>query len=161
VAERERHIPADSAQTQHLDAARANPQLRASANQGKPPIAATPKPTEFRGSGVVPAKAAGATYHPPAKTEANVNRGAGAEANPKESVPRPPNEGTARPENTPPSHNVPRPPTPIHAANLPPHEAPATTSTENTEGEKQRQQRQQQLAAQQNEEHKKLTSNRN
>ena len=154
AADREKRIGAVAAKTQHLDAARANPELRASANQGRPPIAATPKPTDFKGSGVVPAKAAGAPYHPPAKTEAS--RGGGAEPNPKGSVPHPPNETAARPENTPAAHNVPRPPTPIHAANLPPHPAPAPTSNANTEAEKQYQQRQQQLAAQQNAEHEKL-----
>lgn len=156
AAERERHMPAVAAQTQHLDAARANPQLRASVNQGRPPIAATPKPTEFKGSGVVPAKAAGAPYHPPAKTEANGSRGAGAEPNAKGSAPRPPNETTARPDNAPSSRNVPRPPTPIHAANLPTHQAAAPTSTANTEAEKQYQQHQQQLATQENAEHEKL-----
>ena len=59
-----------AAQTQHMQAAAANPQLRASTNHGKPPIAATVKPASFSGAGVVPAKAAGAPYHPPA------NRGA-------------------------------------------------------------------------------------
>jgi len=45
--EQGRHIPPVAAQTQHIQAARANPQLRASANQGKPPIAATARPWEF------------------------------------------------------------------------------------------------------------------
>src|SRR5580692_2547220 len=40
-AGQERHIPPIAAQTQHVAAARGNPQLRASANHGKPPIAAT------------------------------------------------------------------------------------------------------------------------
>ena len=71
AAARERHIPPVAAQTQHVQAARANPELRASVNQGKPPVAATPKPGEFNGRAVVPAKEAGAPYNPPA------NRGAG------------------------------------------------------------------------------------
>ena len=70
AAARERHIPPVAAQTQHIQAAQSNPQLRASANQGRPPIAATPKPAAFQGSGVVPAKAAGAPYHPPANRAA-------------------------------------------------------------------------------------------
>lgn len=149
AAERERRIPPVAAQTQHVDQARANPQLRASTNQGRPPIAATPRPTDFKGAGVVPAKAAGAPYHAPAK-------GAGAEPTSKGNVPRPPNETAARPENASASRNVPRPPTPIHAANLPPHQASVPSNTGNTEAQKQSQQRQQQLAAQQNAEHEKL-----
>ena len=64
VPENERHGLV-AAQTQHLIAARANPQLRASANHGKPPIAATPRATEFSGHGVVHAKEAGGAYNPP------------------------------------------------------------------------------------------------
>ncbi len=44
AAARERHLPPIAAQTQHRDEARTNPQLRASANQGRPPIAATERP---------------------------------------------------------------------------------------------------------------------
>jgi WXXGXW repeat (2 copies) len=62
---RERHIGAVAAQSQHWQAARGNPELRASANRGRPPIAATARPGEFRGV-VVTAKEAGAPYNPPA-----------------------------------------------------------------------------------------------
>ncbi len=47
AAARERHIPAIAAQTAHVQSARANPDLRATANHGKPPIAATAKPGDF------------------------------------------------------------------------------------------------------------------
>jgi WXXGXW repeat (2 copies) len=57
-----RHIPPTGEQTQHQQAASSNPALRASANHGKPPIAATSKPGALSGSGVVAAKAA-APYH--------------------------------------------------------------------------------------------------
>jgi WXXGXW repeat (2 copies) len=60
--DQERHVGPVAAQTQHLQAARGNPELRASANHGKPPIAATQRPNEFRGEGVVPAKEAGGEY---------------------------------------------------------------------------------------------------
>jgi WXXGXW repeat (2 copies) len=66
AAAQERHIGPVPAQVQHFQTARSNPQLRASANQGKPPIAATAKPTEFSGQGTVAAREAGAPYHPPA-----------------------------------------------------------------------------------------------
>ena len=65
AAAHERHIRPVAAQTQHIQAARSNPQLRASANMGKPPVAATPRPGEFKGS-VVAAREAGGKYTPPA-----------------------------------------------------------------------------------------------
>ena len=61
----EKHIPPVAAQTQHAQAARANPEQRASANHGKPAVAATPKPGAFSDRAAVPAKAAGAPYTPP------------------------------------------------------------------------------------------------
>jgi hypothetical protein len=69
-AARGRHLPPVSVQAQHVQAARSNRELHASVNQGRPSIAATQKPGDFR-EHVVPAKEAGAPYHPPA------NRGAG------------------------------------------------------------------------------------
>ncbi len=62
AAERDRHIPPLAVQTQHAEAARTNPQLHVSANQGRPPIAATQRPNEFRGTAAVAAKEAGATH---------------------------------------------------------------------------------------------------
>ncbi len=59
----ERHLPPVAAQQQQIQVARGNPQLRASANQGRPPVAATARPGEFREA--VPARAAGAPYNPP------------------------------------------------------------------------------------------------
>jgi hypothetical protein len=64
AAERERHIPAVAAQTQHMQQARGNPELRASVNRGKPSIAATARPSEFKGNGIVAAREAGAPYTP-------------------------------------------------------------------------------------------------
>jgi hypothetical protein len=63
-AARARHIPPLSVQRQHVQMARTNPQLRASVNRGKPPIAATPKPATFNERGVVPAREAGAIHNP-------------------------------------------------------------------------------------------------
>jgi hypothetical protein len=68
AAEHERHVGPVAAQTQHVEAARNNPQLRASVNHGKPAIAATDKPGEFSGRGVVEAKSG--SYNPPARNEA-------------------------------------------------------------------------------------------
>src|SRR3981081_4455829 len=65
AAAHEKHIPPVAVQTQHAQAARTNPQQRASGNMGKPPVAATPKPGVFNHPAVVPAKAAGGAYTPP------------------------------------------------------------------------------------------------
>lgn len=64
AAAHERHIAPAAVQTQHEQMARANPQQRASANMGKPVVAATPRPGDFNNRGAVPAKEAGAPYTP-------------------------------------------------------------------------------------------------
>jgi hypothetical protein len=87
-------LPPVAAQLQHNQEARNNQQLRASVNQGKPPIAATDRPTNFRGSGVVAAQEAGAPYHPPANREANAPTHA-SEVQPHQQLP-PANTGNAK-----------------------------------------------------------------
>jgi hypothetical protein len=52
----ERHIAPVTAQTDHVAAARGNPALRATANHGQPPIAATPRPGALNDREVVPAR---------------------------------------------------------------------------------------------------------
>jgi hypothetical protein len=54
--DRERHAPPVAEQTRHVEAARGNPQLRATVNHGKPPVAATPRPGAFNDHGAVAAK---------------------------------------------------------------------------------------------------------
>ena len=61
---KEQHVGLVAAQTQQMQAARNNPALFASANQGKPPIAATAKPGEFT-TGFVASKQAGGEYKAP------------------------------------------------------------------------------------------------
>ncbi len=51
-------------QTQHINEAAKNPQLRLANNQGKPPIAATAKPASFSGPGVTRATNAGGKISP-------------------------------------------------------------------------------------------------
>jgi hypothetical protein len=68
AAGRDRHIPPVAVQTQHAQAARANPQQRASANMGKPGVAATPRPGDFNDRGAVPTKEAGAAQPGSAQT---------------------------------------------------------------------------------------------
>ena len=77
AAASERHFAPTSEQRQHQQAASSNPALRASANHGKPPIAATSKPGVLSGSGVVAARAA-APYHAaaPAAARATTARNA-------------------------------------------------------------------------------------
>jgi hypothetical protein len=58
AAANEQHTAATAAQTQHQQTASANPGLRASNNHGQPAIAATAKPAEFTGKGVVAARSA-------------------------------------------------------------------------------------------------------
>lgn len=67
-AARERHLPPVTAQVQHIQAARSNPDLRASTNHGKPPVAATARPGELRGSSVIAAREAGGAYARPGST---------------------------------------------------------------------------------------------
>src|SRR5450432_1477839 len=56
AAANEQHTAATPAQTQHQQTASANPGLLASNNHGQPAIAATAKPAEFTGKGVVAAR---------------------------------------------------------------------------------------------------------
>jgi hypothetical protein len=50
-----------------MQEAHSNPDQRASRNGGKPPVAATARPGELRGNGVVKASDAGGHYAPPAR----------------------------------------------------------------------------------------------
>ena len=58
------HLPPTASQQQHVQVARSNPALRASANHGSPPIAATAKPGVFSGAGVVAAKSGASVSEP-------------------------------------------------------------------------------------------------
>jgi hypothetical protein len=133
AVEQQRHIPPVAAQTQHVQAARSNPQMRAESNQGKPPVAATSRPGEFSGSGAVAAKSEGAPYHPaPSRTGA-------------------PAAGGNRPEG-----NATQNANPTHARDLQPHTVTTTPSSGDAKADQKYQQQQQKLADQQNKEHQKL-----
>ena len=60
-----RHIGPVSEQMHHMEAARGNPELRASSNHGRPSIAATERPGSFSGREAVPAKEGGHYDRPP------------------------------------------------------------------------------------------------
>jgi hypothetical protein len=74
AAAHEHHIAATPVQTQHIQAARSNPSLRAAANHGAPPIAATARPGAFSGAGVVQATRGGAVHSAPPNA-GNASRG--------------------------------------------------------------------------------------
>jgi hypothetical protein len=152
AAAQERHVPPVEAQTQQVQAARGNQQLRASVNQGKPPVAATPKPGAFSGGGVVQAKEAGAPYHPPANRAAAEPKGnqPGAEQ-PRADQPRP-DAANGRAEN----NNADHPNPAVHPNDLPPAERAAAPNTGDAKQDKKIQQQQQKLAAQQDKERQKL-----
>jgi hypothetical protein len=146
-AEHERHLSPVAVQKQHEQVARTEPQQRASVNHGRPAIAATGRPAELRGPGAVPAKEAGAPYHPPAE------RGSTAAGRLENNVPRPENRGNqqaaARPEN-----NVPRPP--AHASEIQAHERAAPPNTGNPKLDQKYQQQQDKLIQKQNQQHQNL-----
>jgi hypothetical protein len=149
---REQHVPRVAAQEQHIQQARSNPELRASTNQGKPPIAATAKPADFK-SGVVPARQAGGAYKaPPPNTVRNGDARPATEAR---SENRPPANSVARPENRP-ATLEPKPNN--HAGELQPHTytTPNAGNAGNAATNKKYQQQQEQLASKQNQEHQKL-----
>jgi hypothetical protein len=126
---RERHLSPSLVQTQHLQAASTNRQLCESVNHGKPPIAATAKPADFKGHGVVRAKAAARAYMPPtARTFA-----------------RPAVSNTAS-----------RPVAPFHANDIPRTERPSVSNTGNPKLDKKYQQEQQKLYVSQEQERRKL-----
>jgi hypothetical protein len=129
-AEQEHHVPPTAEQQQHIDAARGNPAMRASENHGAPEIAATSKPGDFRGSGVVKASAPGAPYHEPANAShggAEADHAGGAEAGA----------------------------TPTDAKDLQPHQV-TQPNTGNPKTDKQYQEQQQKLVDKQNQEHQAL-----
>ncbi len=133
----ERHIEPTHNQMEHQQLASRNQELRASTNHGRPAIAATQKPTEFSGRGIVGARAAGGPVNrealtatpknmPAPRNEARPNEGTARGAN----VPRPPSANNERGNTTAAGspHNVPRP------NNAPRAEANGNAPRENNAG---------------------------
>jgi hypothetical protein len=131
AAARVRHLPPAAPQREHVQAARSNPQLRASVNRGKPPIAATPKPSAFNDRGVVPAREAGAIHGGPRTAGGNAGRG-----------------------NMPPGNNTRT--TAVHPNELPPIERRAPPNTGNPRQDQKYQKQQEKMYAQQEKERQKL-----
>jgi len=175
---RARHVPPVQAQQQQIQAARGNRELRASVNQGKPAIAATAKPGEFKGN-VVAAREAGGTYHPPAngvrpatagaansRPNASNERPAENNAHPAaENNGRPAAKNTARPaENNarPATNNAARPAVnsnarqAVHPNDLPAAERPPAPNTGNSKLDQKYQKQQDKMVAQQQKQRQKL-----
>jgi hypothetical protein len=127
AAAHERHIAPVAAQNEHMQAARNNPQMRASTNMGKPAIAATAKPGEFSGRGVVAAREAGGSYTP--AHGGNMGHA----------------ENTAARSNT-----------PVHPHDLAPVERGSAPNTGNAKADLKYQQQQGKMVAKQNQEREKL-----
>ena len=132
AAAHERHIAPVAAQTRNEEAARSNPEFRASVNHGAPAVAATAKPGQFKGSGVVAAREAGEVHG-----------------------------DNARPEENRPEENKPSSRPPSHANELPPLERPTAPNTGNAKLDQKYQQQQQKLQAQQEKERQKLDQQQN
>jgi hypothetical protein len=142
---RERHIPPVAAQTQQMQAARGDQRLQASVNRGKPYVAATARPGDFKGS-AVPAKEAGGAYNPPNR---GVSRGANQPAGNNE------NHLDNRPE-TGGSENPSQANSVGHVRDLPPAEKPPAPNTGDPKTDKKYQQEQDKQYEQQQDERQKL-----
>jgi hypothetical protein len=143
---KERHIAPVAAQTQHINAARGNPELRASANHGKPPIAATARPGDFK-TNAVPAREAGGEYRPPANAAHPATARTPERATPERGAPERGTPERGEPE---------RVTAPAHVKDLPPAEKMPAPNTGNAKADKQYQKQQQKLESQQNKERQNL-----
>jgi WXXGXW repeat (2 copies) len=147
AAARQHHLPPVAPQIQHVQAARSNRELHASANRGKPPIAATQRPGAFSGGAVVPAKEGG-RYNPPPNRGAN-NRTA---SNPN----RPPNASPSESNTTRAENNANRR-TYVHPNDLPKANRPdGTPNTGNPKTDQKYQREQEKMYQRQNQERQKL-----
>ena len=147
AAARERHLAPVGPQVQHVQEARSNRELRASVNQGKPPIAATQRPAAFNERNVVPARQAGGRYEPPPQTNRNANNVRA-------------NNGGARDSrvmsggNNVGANNANRPPT--HVNELPAHQRPPAPNTGNPKIDQKYQQQQEKMYAKQEQDRQRL-----
>jgi len=135
IAARERHTPPVGEQRQHVQAARSNPQLRASENRGKPAIAATPRPGAFNERGVVQAREGGKIHN---EGRGNAGRGNAGAENAGPGNPR--GAGAVHPSELPP---VPRP-------------GPSNSNAGNSRQDQKYQRQQEKMYAQQEKERQKL-----
>jgi hypothetical protein len=139
AAAHDRHVGAVAAQTQQVDAARSNRDLRASVNHGTPPIAATPKPGAFNDRDVAPTREAGAVHN---ETTARDN------VTPDRAPSGAPHNGGPAPA----AHPV------VHPRDLPPPEKATAPNTGDAKLDQKYQSRQDKLAATQAQDYQKLQS---
>ena len=145
AAARDRHISPVAAQTQHVQEARSDPQQRASANRGRPDVAATPKPAVFKDRAVVHASAAGGTYNPPPNRN-NDNRAQNNDIRGPNNDNRPQNNNVPRPGN----NNI------VHPKDIPQPERPSPPNTGDAKRDQKYQQQQEKMYAQQEQQRQKL-----
>ncbi len=132
----EQHVPPTAGQVQHEKTASTDKSLLASVNHGRPAIAATSRPGEFTGKGIVPARevkerpaAAGPAANEKKPAVANVGRTPNGAAPPKSmakpvtnqvkprtAAPPPPRTAAVRPAAPPPPRAAAVRPAPPHAA---------------------------------------------
>jgi hypothetical protein len=157
AAGRRKHIAPVAAQSAHVESARANPELRASANHGKPPIAATSKPGAFKETGAVAAKEGGTVHTAPAASANNTARSTNETARPTNETLRPAVEASHpnADSNRPPTETA-RPSPAIHVKDLQPAEHLTAPNTGNAKQDQKYQQQQQKLQVQQVNERQKL-----
>jgi hypothetical protein len=163
-ARNDRHVSAVAAQSQQIQAARENRDLRASVNRGKPSVAATDRPGAFNDH-AEKAKAAGAPYHPPAnRNEANVRAENNGGNNPnaaERSDNHSHNDNVERSNNQPNNMNPERPANNgsnavVHPKDIPAYERPAAPNSGNAKLDQKYTQQQEKLAQQQDKERQKL-----
>jgi WXXGXW repeat (2 copies) len=131
----ERHTAPVAAQNQHFQAARGNPELRASANHGKPPIAATSSPGGFKESGAVAAREGGTVHSAPAGAENNTRSNN--------------EQNRSNTEAGRPAVDTNRPSPAVHAKDISPAERGAAPNTGNAKTDRKYQQQQDKLQTQQ------------
>jgi hypothetical protein len=130
AAAHDHHIAAIPVQRQQEQTARGNPALRASTNQGHPPIAATARPGAFSGAGVVSAQHAGTMSvvhaNPPPGAQPESRAPGSAAPRPQSEAPRPQSEAPRPPPAAEAQHPAapPRPAAPPHPAAPPPKPRP-------------------------------------
>jgi hypothetical protein len=131
---RQRHVPPVAAQTEHAQTARANPELRASSNHGKPPVESTTRPNAVNDhQNSAPARAMEPSRH--ADTSA-------------------PSEPRVEPQAKQPDNIQPR--TGVHPNDLAPIARPEPTNSGNAKADQKYQQQQEKLNAKQNQERQNL-----
>jgi YXWGXW repeat-containing protein len=175
---RQRHLAPVADQTQHRQLARVDREQRASVNHGRPAIAATARPRDFKDR--VPAREAGGAYNPPANRAPSDQRGnrreaqrvennqqanrAGQRAENNQQVNRPGqrpaneqrNQDWRRP-NT--NNSNERPPSAVHPTDRPRNERPAPVNTGDARREQQNQREQQRVNQRQEQERQRVQQN--